>query len=123
MTRYDIIVVGAGPAGIAAATAAARSGSRVLLLDENPSPGGQIWRSGRPMSLTQPSEGESARRHAVEQLKASGASLLCGYSVYDAPAAGELRAICESPTGSEESPSSQQPMLVSLGYSKLILAT
>src|SRR5450631_1367230 len=94
MTRYDIIVVGAGPAGIAAATAAARSGSRVLLLDENPSPGGQIWRSGRPMSLTQPSEGESARRHAVEQLKASGASLLCGYSVYDAPAAGELRAIC-----------------------------
>ena len=41
----DIAVIGGGPAGIAAATRAAESGARVLLLDDNPGPpGGQIWR-------------------------------------------------------------------------------
>ena len=38
--RYDVVVVGAGPAGCEAAIAAARNGERVLLVDENPvSPG------------------------------------------------------------------------------------
>jgi len=41
---YDVIVVGAGPGGIAASTVAAEAGSRVCLLDDNRSPGGQIWR-------------------------------------------------------------------------------
>ncbi|MGB6368636.1 MAG: FAD-dependent oxidoreductase, partial [Thermoanaerobaculia bacterium] len=40
----EVAVVGAGPAGIAAACRAAESGARVLLLDENPRVGGQIWR-------------------------------------------------------------------------------
>lgn len=40
----DILVVGAGPAGLAAADAAARGGANVLVLDLNPAPGGQIWR-------------------------------------------------------------------------------
>ncbi len=42
--RTDIAVVGAGPAGIAAATKAEASGARVLVLDDNSGPGGQIWR-------------------------------------------------------------------------------
>ena len=95
MTRYEVIVVGAGPGGIAAATAASRSGCRVLLLDENATPGGQIWRTGGPMSKQQ-TEGEATRGRAVDRLQASGASFLFGYGVFDAPAAGELRAICES---------------------------
>jgi NADPH-dependent 2,4-dienoyl-CoA reductase/sulfur reductase-like enzyme len=41
-----IIVVGAGPAGLAAAEAASSTGASVLLLDENPMGGGQIWRGG-----------------------------------------------------------------------------
>lgn len=41
----DLIVIGAGPAGMAAATTAARGGARVLLLDEQPRPGGQIYRA------------------------------------------------------------------------------
>ncbi|MBI4892278.1 MAG: NAD(P)/FAD-dependent oxidoreductase [Acidobacteria bacterium] len=41
---FDITVVGAGPAGIAAAVTAVESGARVLLIDDNPRPGGQIWR-------------------------------------------------------------------------------
>ncbi|WP_377810266.1 NAD(P)/FAD-dependent oxidoreductase [Azospirillum sp. A29] len=43
--RYDLVVVGAGPAGLSAATEAARGGAQVLLLDENPTPGGQIYRA------------------------------------------------------------------------------
>ncbi|MEO6827914.1 MAG: 2Fe-2S iron-sulfur cluster-binding protein [Microbacteriaceae bacterium] len=38
----DVLVVGAGPAGIAAAVAATRTGARVILLDENPEIGGSL---------------------------------------------------------------------------------
>ena len=39
-----IVVVGAGPAGIAAALHVVARGARVRVLDDNPAPGGQIWR-------------------------------------------------------------------------------
>lgn len=42
---YDIVIIGAGPAGMSAAIEAGRSGARILLLDENASVGGQIYRS------------------------------------------------------------------------------
>ncbi|WP_454654843.1 FAD/NAD(P)-dependent oxidoreductase [Bosea beijingensis] len=42
---YDLLVVGAGPAGLAAAARAAELGLSVLLADENPAPGGQIYRA------------------------------------------------------------------------------
>jgi sarcosine oxidase subunit alpha len=38
----DVLVVGAGPAGLAAARAAARAGARVILADEQPAPGGAL---------------------------------------------------------------------------------
>ncbi|WP_084539594.1 NAD(P)/FAD-dependent oxidoreductase [Azorhizobium doebereinerae] len=41
----DLAVVGAGPAGLAAATLAASAGLSVLLLDENAGPGGQVYRA------------------------------------------------------------------------------
>jgi NADPH-dependent 2,4-dienoyl-CoA reductase/sulfur reductase-like enzyme len=44
--HFDIVVVGAGPAGLNAAQAAAREGATVALLDDNPRAGGQIWRQG-----------------------------------------------------------------------------
>jgi NADPH-dependent 2,4-dienoyl-CoA reductase/sulfur reductase-like enzyme len=40
----EIAVVGAGPAGLSAANAASAHGRRVILIDENASAGGQIWR-------------------------------------------------------------------------------
>ena len=40
----DLIVVGAGPAGMAAATVAAEAGAKVILLDEQGLAGGQIYR-------------------------------------------------------------------------------
>ena len=45
MRDADLIIVGAGPAGMAAAATAARGGARVLLLDEQPRAGGQIFRN------------------------------------------------------------------------------
>ena len=44
--RCDILIIGAGPAGMAAALAAAPSGGAIMLVDDNPAPGGQIWRDG-----------------------------------------------------------------------------
>lgn len=41
---YDVAVVGAGPAGLAAASAAAAAGCRVVLLDAGVALGGQFWR-------------------------------------------------------------------------------
>ena len=42
---YGLVVVGAGPAGLSAAARAAELGLSVLLVDENPAPGGQIYRA------------------------------------------------------------------------------
>ncbi|WP_411833376.1 FAD-dependent oxidoreductase [Pseudoxanthomonas mexicana] len=42
--RCEVAIVGAGPAGLSAARAAAAHGARVLLIDPQPAPGGQIWR-------------------------------------------------------------------------------
>lgn len=40
----DLAIIGAGPAGMAAAATAAKAGLKVVLLDEGESPGGQIYR-------------------------------------------------------------------------------
>ena len=42
--RYDIAVLGAGPAGLAAAAAAHQAGAHTALLDAGPRVGGQYWR-------------------------------------------------------------------------------
>ncbi|WP_053150673.1 FAD/NAD(P)-binding oxidoreductase [Pseudomonas sp. Pf153] len=47
----DLLIIGAGPAGMAAALAAASSGASIVLLDDNPLPGGQIWRDGPQANL------------------------------------------------------------------------
>ena len=40
----DLVIIGAGPAGMAAAVAASDCGKRVTVIDDNPAAGGQIWR-------------------------------------------------------------------------------
>lgn len=42
----DVVIVGAGPAGLAAARQAAASGVRTLLIDEQPAPGGSLLSAG-----------------------------------------------------------------------------
>ena len=43
--HYSLVIVGAGPAGLAAAAVAAEHGLDVALFDEQPAPGGQIYRA------------------------------------------------------------------------------
>lgn len=45
MSEFDLIIIGAGPAGMSAAATAANGGLHVLLLDEQQQPGGQIYRN------------------------------------------------------------------------------
>lgn len=47
----DVLIVGAGPAGLSAALAAAASGVRIVVIDDNPFVGGQIWRDGKGAHL------------------------------------------------------------------------
>lgn len=42
---YPLVIIGAGPAGLCAAIAAAQLGVKALVLDEQPSPGGQVYRA------------------------------------------------------------------------------
>ncbi len=44
MERYDLIVVGAGPAGLSAAIEAAKNGLKPIVFDENARPGGQLFK-------------------------------------------------------------------------------
>ncbi|WP_223884343.1 FAD/NAD(P)-dependent oxidoreductase [Micromonospora craniellae] len=46
--RVDVAVIGAGPAGLAAALAAAEAGMSVAVVDAGVRPGGQYWRSPAP---------------------------------------------------------------------------
>jgi NADPH-dependent 2,4-dienoyl-CoA reductase/sulfur reductase-like enzyme len=73
----DVLVIGGGPAGIAAASRAAELGARTLLVDEGLAPGGQIWRASQGGR-----QGRAARRW-VERLARSGAAIRSSTSVVD----------------------------------------
>jgi NADPH-dependent 2,4-dienoyl-CoA reductase/sulfur reductase-like enzyme len=45
---FDVLVIGAGPAGLAAAAGSSGKGRKIGLVDDNPDLGGQIWRGERP---------------------------------------------------------------------------
>lgn len=100
--RFEVLVVGAGPAGIAAACAAS-SGAKVGLIDDNPSPGGQIWRSGKPAA------GDHRADHWLRQLSQTKLMRLYRTQIVAAPEPGLLLAEYEG-----------EP--VELSYDKLILA-
>ena len=48
MQEFDLVIVGGGPAGIAAATTAGNHGIKVLLIDERTTLGGQIYKRVGP---------------------------------------------------------------------------
>ncbi|WP_302474218.1 FAD/NAD(P)-dependent oxidoreductase [Sabulicella glaciei] len=82
---YDVVVVGAGPAGMAAATEASAHGLEVLLVDEAASPGGQIFRAITETPLHDRrvlGEDYWKGRAAAETLLASGVHYLPGATVW-----------------------------------------
>jgi D-hydroxyproline dehydrogenase subunit alpha len=107
--RFDVVVVGAGPGGMAAATVAAEAGRRVCVLDDNAAAGGQIWRGFRA---------ETARTYPHGNLFIDGAARLgrsgCeawqGWQAIDQPRPGILR--LERDGGRRD-----------VGFGRLILAT
>jgi NADPH-dependent 2,4-dienoyl-CoA reductase/sulfur reductase-like enzyme len=105
MKRHDIIVIGAGPAGLAAAQAAASHGAQVAIIDDNPLAGGQIWRGG-------PDRQHDPRAQQLwRELQASDrVQWLRQTRVLYSPEAGRL--LVQTPTASD-----------TLHYGQLILAT
>jgi NADPH-dependent 2,4-dienoyl-CoA reductase/sulfur reductase-like enzyme len=78
----EVVVVGGGPGGLAAAAHAAEAGARVLLVDRGLGPGGQIWRH----RATPP----RAARPWIERVERSGVGTLFGATVVDTPRPGAL---------------------------------
>ncbi len=101
---FDVLVIGGGPAGIAAAVRAAKCGARTAIIDDNPALGGQIWRSSADHA---PSH-EAAAWHI--RLQKAGVAVLNGKRIFDQPAPGVLLAESDQD-------------LIELRYRKLILAT
>ncbi|WP_287814313.1 FAD-dependent oxidoreductase, partial [Achromobacter sp.] len=50
--EFDVVVIGAGPAGMSAAIGLRTQGLTVLVVDEQPAPGGQIWRAVEAVAAT-----------------------------------------------------------------------
>jgi D-hydroxyproline dehydrogenase subunit alpha len=110
--RFDVMVIGGGPAGMAAAACAAERGARVAIVDDNPRLGGQIWR-GESEARKEARKEDRRKTEASqwsERVRVSGATILCGLRVVHQPEPGVL--LGENQDGFCE-----------LSYSKLVLAT
>ncbi|MCG8462200.1 MAG: FAD-dependent oxidoreductase [Holophagales bacterium] len=114
ISRFEVAVIGGGPAGVAAAVTAAEAGAEVVLVDDNPELGGQIWRQGSagypaPASPTpaspaaeSPGTAPPAARPWLQRLEAAGVELLCPATVVDAQRDGQgssFSLLLETPRG------------------------
>jgi hypothetical protein len=82
---YDLVVIGGGPAGLAAASLAARAGVSTVLFDENPGVGGQIYRGIMSTPVTDRAilgEDYWAGEALAADAKTSGASIVTGATVW-----------------------------------------
>ena len=114
---WPLVVVGGGPAGIAAATEAARAGLRCLLIDEVPSLGGQIYRqlpegfrAHDPDALGR-DHGRGERLRARLRRYTGQVEVRCETAVVDITSDRSL--VCTSPDGA----------LTALSAERLVLAT
>ena len=87
----DLAIVGAGPAGMAAAVLAAELGLDTDLIDEQPMPGGQIYRAVEAAPADTPLGADYLKgRELVSALRASGVRYRPGTTVWHIDAAGRL---------------------------------
>lgn len=110
----DVLVIGAGPAGITAATAAAELGRNVILLDDNRQPGGQLWRDVSIATSSSTLQRDHKKQQALDRLRRSGAEVLTGRTVFSASASGYVEALHETATNS---------VVDQFHFKQLILAT
>lgn len=82
--RVDVVVVGAGPAGLAAAAAAAARGRRVLVIDQGARQGGQVWRHQDEAALP------LRARELMARARNAGATFAAEARVVDANSPQEL---------------------------------
>ena len=83
--EYDVGIVGAGPAGLAAASVCAHAGLSTVLFDEQPAPGGQIYRGigstpVKDRAILGPDYWHGEK--LVSEFHASGAQYVPGASVW-----------------------------------------
>lgn len=82
----DLAVVGAGPAGLTAATGAARRGLRTAVLDEHPEVGGrlmgQLHEERLPDGSTAWWQGRETATHLRREAVAAGVAMLTGVQVW-----------------------------------------
>lgn len=103
-SQCDVLIVGGGPAGLAAAYRVAQSGREATVVDDNPEPGGQIWRGENRKTPSR----EAATW--FEKIRNSDIQFLNGARVFDQSNPGTFLA----ETGNE---------VCELRYQKLVLAT
>ena len=87
MKRYDLIVIGAGPAGLSAAIEAASKGLKVVVFDENDRPGGQLFKQIHKFFGSKEHKAKIRGFRIGQQLleeadKAGGAWSCCGRSLF-----------------------------------------
>ncbi|MCC7281455.1 MAG: NAD(P)-binding protein, partial [Acetobacteraceae bacterium] len=81
----DLAIIGTGPAGLAAAVRAAGLGLAVSVLDEQPAPGGQIWRAVEARMAARDGfrhDGDATGLELAKAFRASGAAYLPGRQVW-----------------------------------------
>jgi NADPH-dependent 2,4-dienoyl-CoA reductase/sulfur reductase-like enzyme len=110
--QFDVLVIGGGPAGLAAAACAAECGQHVGLVDDNPSLGGQIWRGNSNAANSSTTTPEAAKW--FDRLRAAGTEVLSGTRIYHQLGHQSEPGILLA-EGAEN--------LLELSYGKLILAT
>ncbi|MGG5809059.1 FAD-dependent oxidoreductase [Falsiroseomonas sp. CW058] len=88
VTAPDLLILGAGPAGMAAVAEARRLGLSVLLLDENASPGGQVHRAVEIRAAKDDQDADGRRLAAG--LRAAGAECRFGAVLWAVEPGGKV---------------------------------
>lgn len=104
MLHADLLVIGGGPGGLAAARVGGQAGARVVLVDDAPGLGGQIWRAERGRQATEVTRWRQEMR-VHEHLTVFEATRVIGVR-------GDRELALETPDG-----------VVHLRWGKLVLAT